>query len=118
MRLPSTTGDAPLPPDEAPLEEPYEPPEPYDPSELLGPGELPDELDLRNPAERDPGHDEIPGEEIDEIFPDMSKIQHRSADGSARGGQVTLQKLTETPQKCIFQRFLGKMTETRERKRW
>ena len=66
-------GDAPLPPpDEGPLEEPYEPSKPYDPSELLRPGELSDELDLHSPAEIDPGHDEIPGGGIDEIFPDVS----------------------------------------------
>ena len=59
-------GEAPLPPpDEAPPDEPYEPSELYEPSDLE-PGEFQEE--------RDPGHEGIPGEEHDEIFPDIDLL--------------------------------------------
>ena len=102
MKLPPTMGDnAPLPPpDEGPPEEPYEPSEPYDPSELLGPGDLPDELDLHSPAEIDPGHDEIPGEGIGEIFPDIYLLRYQqggpgnSSKASKKTSKMNLSKVS------------------------
>ena len=52
------------------------------------------------------------GEEPDDIFPDISKIQCVPADGSAGGSPVTLQKIAQA-QDCIFQKFLVKKIEAR-----